>query len=73
MNRNKFILQVALAVFLILMAAFAGQLRKLQKQWRSAVRIMPPASEPYLPDTTAAPIGTGSRQAWRPIHASPEY
>jgi thermitase len=48
MNRNKFILQVALAVFLILIAAFAGQVRKLQKQWRSAVRIMPAASEPYV-------------------------
>ncbi len=46
MNRNKFILQIALAIFLILIAAFAGQLRKVQKEWRSAVRIMPGASEP---------------------------
>jgi len=46
MNRNKFALQIALAIFLILIAAFAGQLRKVQKNWRSAVRIMPGASEP---------------------------
>lgn len=46
MNRNKFILQIALAIFLILIAAFAGQLRKVQREWRSAVRIMPGASEP---------------------------
>jgi thermitase len=46
MNRNKFILQISLAIFLILIAAFAGQLRKVQREWRSAVRIMPGASEP---------------------------
>ncbi|MCM3872798.1 MAG: S8 family serine peptidase, partial [Pyrinomonadaceae bacterium] len=46
MNRNKFILQISLAVFLILIAAFAGQIRKVQRNWRSAVRIMPGASEP---------------------------
>ncbi len=46
MNRNKFILQITLAVFLILIAALAGQLRKVQKEWRSAVRIMPGASDP---------------------------
>lgn len=48
MNRNKFILQVALAIFLILIAALAGQLRKVQREWRSAVRIMPNTSEPYV-------------------------
>lgn len=47
MNRNKFVLQVALALVLILIAAVAGQFRKWQ-QWRSAIRIMPPASEPYV-------------------------
>jgi subtilisin family serine protease len=46
MNRNKFILQISLAVFLILIAAFAGQIRKVQREWRSAVRIMPGGSEP---------------------------
>ena len=48
MNRNKFILQISLAIFLILIAALAGQLRKVQKEWRSAVRIMPGASEPSV-------------------------
>lgn len=48
MNRNKFILQIALAIFLVLIAALAGQLRKVQKEWRSAVRIMPGASDPYV-------------------------
>ncbi|MBA3257687.1 MAG: hypothetical protein H0T64_13710 [Pyrinomonadaceae bacterium] len=48
MNRNKFVLQIALAIFLILIAALAGQLRKVQKEWRTAVRIMPGASEPYV-------------------------
>lgn len=48
MNRNKFILQIALAIFLVLIAALAGQLRKVQKEWRSAVRIMPGASDPYI-------------------------
>ena len=48
MNRNKFILQVVLALFLILIAAIAGQFRKWQQHWRSATRIMPAASEPYV-------------------------
>ena len=48
MSRNKFILQVALAVFLVLIAALAGQLRKVQREWRSAVRIMPGSPEPYV-------------------------
>ena len=45
MNRNKFILQVSLAIFLILIAALAGQLRKVQRELRSAVRIMPGGPE----------------------------
>lgn len=48
MNRNKFILQVVLALILILIAAIAGQFRKWQQHWRSATRIMPAASEPYV-------------------------
>lgn len=48
MNRKNFALQVALAIVLIMIAAFAGQFRKWQRQWRSAVRIMPAASEPYV-------------------------
>ncbi len=45
MNRNNFLPHVALALVLILVAAFAGQLRRWQKQWRSSVRIMPAASK----------------------------
>jgi thermitase len=48
MNRNNFALQIALAMVLILIAAFAGQFRKWQKQWKSATRIMPVASEEYV-------------------------
>jgi len=43
MNRNNFLPHVALALILILVAAFAGQLRKWQ--WKRAVRIMPGADK----------------------------
>src|SRR3990172_8022788 len=49
MNRNNFIPHVALALVLILVAAFAGQLRKWQKQWRSSIRIVPSASKTREP------------------------
>jgi thermitase len=45
MNRNNFLPHIALALVLILVAAFAGQLRKWQKQWQSRVRIMPAAEK----------------------------
>jgi thermitase len=41
MNRNNFLPHIALALVLILVAAFAGQLRRWQKQWKSQVRIIP--------------------------------
>jgi thermitase len=41
MNRNNFLPHVALALILILVAAFAGQLRRWQTQWKSRVRIIP--------------------------------
>jgi thermitase len=41
MNRNNFLPHVALALVIILVAAFAGQLRRWQRQWKSQVRIMP--------------------------------
>jgi len=40
MNRNNFLPHVALAMILILVAAFAGQIRKWQTQWKSRVRII---------------------------------
>jgi thermitase len=49
MNRNNFLPHIALAVVLILVAAFAGQLRKWQKnEWKSHVRIFPGASKRYV-------------------------
>ena len=41
MNRNNIFIHLALAFVLILVAAFAGQLNKWRKQWRSEVRIVP--------------------------------
>src|SRR2546422_2097030 len=41
MNRNNFLPHVALALVLLLVAAFAGQLRRWQHQWKHVVRIMP--------------------------------
>lgn len=41
MNRNNFLIHLALAIVLILIAAFAGQLNRWRKQWRSQIRIVP--------------------------------
>ncbi len=40
MNRTNFLPHIALAFVLILVAAFAGQLRNWQKQWKSRARII---------------------------------
>ncbi|HKR15112.1 MAG TPA: S8 family peptidase [Pyrinomonadaceae bacterium] len=40
MNRNNFLIHLALAIVLILVAAFAGQLNRWRKQWKSQVRIV---------------------------------
>lgn len=50
MNRNNFFIHVALALVLILIAAFAGQLSRWRKQWKSQVRIVP-ATEKKHPTT----------------------
>jgi subtilisin family serine protease len=66
MNRNNFLPHVALALILILVAAFAGQLRRWQTQWKSRVRIIPAEekrrepinnieSAPYEPRKANAP------------------
>ncbi|HEY6806802.1 MAG TPA: S8 family serine peptidase [Pyrinomonadaceae bacterium] len=49
MNRTNFLPHIALALVLILVAAFAGQLRKWQKQWKHRVRIMPAAEKRHEP------------------------
>lgn len=45
MSRNKYILYVALVLVVILVFAFAGQVRRLQTQLRSSVRIIPGESK----------------------------
>jgi thermitase len=66
MNRNNFLPHVALALILILVAAFAGQLRKWQTQWKQRVRIIPAEekmrepinnieSAPFEPHDSSAP------------------
>ena len=41
MNRNNIFIHIALALVLILVAAFAGQLNRWRKQWKSHARIVP--------------------------------
>ena len=41
MNRNNFFIHLALALVLILVAAFAGQLSRWRKEWKSHARIVP--------------------------------
>jgi thermitase len=48
MNRNNFLPHIALAVVLILVAGFAGQLRRWQKEWKGHVRIFPGATKRKL-------------------------
>ena len=66
MNRNNFLPHIALALILILVAAFAGQLRRWQTQWKQRVRIIPAEekrrepinnieSAPYEPRESSAP------------------
>lgn len=40
MNRNNFLIHLALAIVLILVAAFAGQLNRWRKEWKSHMRIV---------------------------------
>ena len=41
MNRNNIFIHLALALVLILVAAFAGQLNRMRKEWKTQVRIVP--------------------------------
>ena len=45
MNRNNFLIHLALAIVLILIAAFAGQLNRWRSQWKHHVHIMPVAEK----------------------------
>ena len=65
MNRNNFFIHVALALVLILVAAFAGQLSKWRKEWKGNVGIMPHA-EKKQPATTDEIALTETRNFGRP-------
>jgi subtilisin family serine protease len=45
MNRNNFFIHAALAIVLILVAAFAGQLNRWRKEWKTHVRIVSTAEK----------------------------
>jgi subtilisin family serine protease len=45
MNRNNIFIHLALAFVLILVAAFAGQLNRMRKEWKSQIRIVPTADK----------------------------
>ena len=45
MNRNNFLIHLALAVVLILIAAFAGQLNRWRREWKHRVHLMPVAEK----------------------------
>ena len=45
MNRNNFLIHLALAIVLILIAAFAGQLNRWRREWKHRVHIMPVAEK----------------------------
>jgi len=65
MNRNNFLPHVALALVLILVAAFAGQLRRWQMQMKHRVRIFPAAEKRRAPinNIDAAPYETREASA----------
>lgn len=65
MNRNNFLIHVALAIVLILVAAFAGQLNRWRKHWKSQMRIVP-AEEKKRPQTAEEVAIAESRPHGRP-------
>jgi subtilisin family serine protease len=65
MNRNNIFIHIALALVLILVAAFAGQLNRWRKQWKSQVRIIP-ASEKKQPTTVEEIALSETRNFGRP-------
>jgi subtilisin family serine protease len=65
MNRNNFLIHLALAVVLILVAAFAGQLNRWRKHWKSQMRIVP-AEEKKRPHTAEDIAIAEARASGRP-------
>ena len=65
MNRNNIFIHIALALVLILVAAFAGQLNRWRKQWKSQVGMLP-ASEKKQPATAEEIALSETRNFGRP-------
>ncbi len=49
MNRNNFLIHLALAIVLILIAAFAGQLNRWRKEWKPRIIRRRKRNEPRRP------------------------
>lgn len=62
MNRNNFLIHLALAIVLILVAAFAGQLNRWRKEWKP--RIVPASDKKRV--STASDIALAERRPGRP-------
>lgn len=65
MNRNNIFIHIALALVLILVAAFAGQLNRWRKEWKSQVRIVH-TEEKKKPTTTEEIALSETRTFGRP-------
>lgn len=61
MNRNNFLIHLALAIVLILIAAFAGQLNRWRKHWPSQIRVVP--AEQKKRATTSTDIALAEARA----------
>jgi subtilisin family serine protease len=64
-NRIKYILYLAPVLLIVLAVVFASQVRRLQKQVRSSVRIIPGESK-ALDDGTQDPFGPDTESSGRP-------
>ena len=66
MNRNNFLIHLALAIVLILIAAFAGQLNRWRKDWKSHVPRVVPIAEKKRATSTEDMALAESRLKGRP-------
>ena len=65
MNRNNFLIHLALAIVLILIAAFAGQLNRWRKEWKGRVGPIP-ATDKKRPATSGEIALGEARPSGRP-------
>lgn len=65
MNRNNFLIHLALAIVLILVAAFAGQLNRWRKEWKGHVGVFPHA-EKKRPTSTGEIALAEAKSSGRP-------